>query len=347
VAAAARDVLVAGINQIPFPPDCLAAGVASVQADYVAALAAIPDDGARASGITIGQAAAAAILALRSGDGSNTPLQVFDFPQGTGPGEYRFTPGLDFVFAPGWGDVTPFVLAHSAQFRPDPPYSIKSATYAADFAEVKALGGDGTTTESARTLEQTEIGLFWLESSPLAWNRIARSVSADRGLNLWENARLFALLNMAMADGYVASWEAKYHYRFWRPVTAIQEADTDGNPNTAADPQWTPLQFTYPMPDYDSAHSVEGGAAAEVFLRFFGTDAISFSACSLTLPAGSTCADASPKLRWYDSFSQAADENGISRILVGIHFRNAVDEGIAHGRRIGRRAAQLFLKPVE
>ena len=149
-----------------------------------------------------------------------------------------------------------------------------------------------------------------------------------------------------MADGYIASWETKYHYNYWRPVTAIQLADTDGNPDTEADPTWTPLLVTYPMPDHDSGHAVQGGAAAEMLKQFFGTDDISFSACSLTLPAGSTCTDAAPVFRSYTSFSQAADENAVSRILIGIHFRLAVEEGTEHGRKIAKRAANLFLKLV-
>jgi hypothetical protein len=346
VAKAARDVLVAVIGQIadPFPPECAQAGIASVEADYGNALAGIPPGLARTAGIRVGRAAAAAILALRQNDGSDTPLIDPSFPQGTSPGEYRFTPGNTFAFAPGWGNVTPFVLNHSAQFRASPPREVTSHKYTADFNEVKALGGDNVTTPSTRTAEQTEIGLFWLESSPLAWNRIARDVSSRRGLDLWENARLFGLLNLSLADGYIASWESKYHYNFWRPVTAIQLADTDGNPDTVADPAWTPLQPTYPMPDHDSAHSVQGGAAAEVLQEFFGHDHIAFSACSLTLPPGSTCTDPSPVFRSYASFSEAADENGLSRILVGIHFRRAVEEGIQHGRSIGHRAVKLFLR---
>ena len=170
VAAAAHDVLVALVRQIsdPFPPACVDAGVATVETDYAAALAAIPDDRHKARGIEVGQAAAAAILALRAADGSDTPLVVEDFPQGTAPGEYRFTPDRPFAFAPGWGTVTPFVLDRSSQFRPGPPYPVTSRKYAADLNEIKALGGDGVTTPSARTPEQTEIALFWVESSPLA-----------------------------------------------------------------------------------------------------------------------------------------------------------------------------------
>jgi hypothetical protein len=346
VAAAARNVLVPVISQIPFPPACLQAGIASVEADYTASLGAIPPGAAKTQGIQLGQASAAAILALRAGDGSDTPLQDFAYPQGTNPGEYRFTPGFNFVFAPGWANVTPFVLKHGSQFRSSPPYKVNSDKYTADFNEVKELGGDNITTGSARTLEQTEIGLFWIESSPLAWNRIARSVSDSRGLDLWENARLFGLLNLALADGYIASWDTKYHYSYWRPVTAIQTADTDGNPDTVGDPAWTPLQLTYPIPDYDSGHSVQGGAAAGVLKEFFGTDDISFTACSLTLPVGSRCTDPSPVLRSYASFSQAADENALSRILIGIHFRKAVEEGTRHGRRIADHAVRLFLRTV-
>ena len=346
VAAAARDVLVTLLGQLPapFPQACIDAGVASVEADYTTALSAIPDGRPKTRGVELGRAAAAAILGLRAADGSDTPLLDPAYPQGTLPGEWRFTPDRPFAFAPGWGAVTPFVLRDSSQFRPGPPYKVTSRRYAADLNEVKALGGDGVTTPSARTPEQTEMALFWVESSPLQWNRIARTVSAR--LDPWAQARLFALLNMALADGYVSSFETKYHYDYWRPVTAIRAADADGNPRTSADPTWTPLVTTPPIPDYDSAHAVQGGAGATVLKRFFGTDRIGFSTCSLTLPAGGRCTDPSPITRSYASFSAAAAENGISRILVGFHFRKAVDEGIEHGNRIGDLAVDRFLRPV-
>jgi hypothetical protein len=347
VAAAARDVLVAVLNQMPLPPGCREPAVASVEDDYTAVLDTIPDGRAKSRGVALGQAAAAAIVALRAGDGSDTPVQDFSYQEGTAPGEYRFTPPFTFALLPGWGNVTPFVLRDSAQFRPGPPDAVTSQRYAADFNEVKRLGGDGVTTPSARTAEQTQIALFWVESSPLQWNRIARTVSAAQGLDSWENARLFGLLNLALADGYIGSFATKYHYNYWRPVTAIRAAHTDGNPHTSADPNWTPLRTTPPIPDYDSGHSVQGGAGAEVLKQFFGTDRVGFSTCSLTLPAGQTCSDASPVLRSYRSFSQAADENGLSRILVGFHFRLAVVEGIKEGRSIGNRAAKLFLQPAD
>jgi hypothetical protein len=350
VAAAARDVLVALIAQLPLElhtQACIDAGVATVQAAYAAALAAIPDGQAKAQGIAVGQAAAAAILDLRANDGAVGPFLNFNCPQETEPGEYQCTPGTPFIVFEGWEHVTPFVLKDSSQFRPGPPYAVDRTKYTADFNEVKSLGGDDVTTPSARTADQTEIALYWWESSPLKWNRIARIVSVDQGLDLWENARLFGLLNMALADGYVAMVDSKNHYNYWRPVTAVQRADTDGNPDTAGDPTWTPLRGTPPDQDYASGHSIEGGAGAEVLKQFFGTDEITFQDCSETLPAGSACGDATPVFRSYTSFSQAAVENAYSRILIGFHFRKSIEEGTEYGRKIGQRAANLYLRPVQ
>jgi len=242
VAAAARDVLVPVLREPmtpPLPQTCIDAGVASVEADYAAALGAIRNGKAKTRGVELGQAAAAAIVLARAADGSDTLLVDTTYEEGTEPGEYRFTPGFPLAFAPGWADVTPFVLDDSSQFRPGPPDPVTGRKYAADLNEVKRLGGDDETTPSARTDEQNEIALFWVESSPLQWNRIARIVSAGRWLDLWEKARLFGLLNMGLADGYVGSFETKYHYNYWRPVTAIQNADADGNPRTSGDPTWS------------------------------------------------------------------------------------------------------------
>jgi hypothetical protein len=349
VAAAARTVLVALISQLPAeltPAACIAAGKASAEADYAAALGLIPDSQAKTQGIALGEAAAGAILARRATDGAVGPFLNFDCPQNTDPGEYQCTPGTPFIAFQVWENVTPFVLKDSSQFRPGPPYRVTSKKYAADFNEVKSLGGDGINTPSLRTADQTQIALFWWESSPLKWNRIARTVSSGQGLDLWENARLFGLLNMALADGYIAMVATKNHYNYWRPVTAIQNGDTDGNPDTTGDPEWTPLRGTPANQDYASGHSIEGGAGAEVLKQFFGTDRIRFQDCSASLPAGGTCGDPSPVLRSYSSFSQAAAENAFSRILIGFHFRKSVEEGTEYGRKIGQRAANLYFRPV-
>jgi hypothetical protein len=337
VAAAAHAVLVAQVGATPLvPPTCIEAGLESVNADYAAALADIPDGPAKARGLELGRAAAAAILAKRLADGSDTVLLVdTGYAQGTHPGEYRFTPGTPFAFAPRWGEVTPFALASSTQFLPAPPFDVRGRKYAADFNEIKTLGGDDVTTMSARTADQTQFAHFWVESSPLQWNRIARIVSSNQHLDPWENARLFGLLNIALADAYIASWETKYRFNFWRPVTAIQLADTDGNPLTTSDPLWTPLRPTPPIPDHESGHAIQGGAAAQVLKRFFGRDRIRFKTCSLTLlDEAQRCGGTSEVVRSFRSFTQAANENGTSRILVGFHFRHAVVEAIGRGRKI-------------
>jgi hypothetical protein len=349
VAAAARDVLVAVLGSFSFflPANCVNAGIASVEGDYSAALGTIPNGTAKTRGVALGRAAAAAILALRSADGFDTPTVDPNYQEGSAPGEYRYTPGTPFAFAPHLAeDLTPFVLKDASQFRPGPPYSLTSRKYAADVNEIQRLGGDDVTTPSARTDDQTEIALFWADTSPLMWNRITRAVSSAEGLDLWESARVFGLLNLALTDGYIGTWETKYHYRFWRPVTAIRLADIDGNAATNADPTWTPLLETPPVPDYDSGHAVEGGTAAQVLKRFFHANRMSFSACSLTLPAGQRCSDPSPTLRHFTSFSQAADENAVSRIYVGFHFRDAVETGTDHGEKIGNRAVNHFLRPT-
>jgi hypothetical protein len=349
VAAASHDTLVAVLATIPAPltADCIDAGTDLVEQQYADALAAIPDSTSKTRGVEVGQEAAAAVLALRADDGSDTVMVDPSYPEGTKPGEWRFTPGSPFAFAPHWGDVTPFALERNDQFLPPPPYALDSAAYAADVNEIQRLGGDGVTTPSDRTPYQTQTALFWFESSPLQWNRIARALATSHRLDVWDAARLFGVLDAAMADGYIASFHTKFDvYRYWRPVTAIRLADTDGNPATTADPTWTPLMSTPPIPDYESAHTVEGAAAAAVMVRFFATDDLPFQACSYTLSADESCKGGQPVWRSYHSPVQAAHENGLSRILVGIHFRHAVDAGYEHGSRIGRYAFQTILQPL-
>ncbi len=338
VAAASRTALAAALADLP--PEfagCRAAAVALVDEAYVAELAAVPDGAAEDAGVAVGTAAAAAVLATRVDDGSDTPIIVdaSGYQQGTEPGQWRFTPDRPFAFAPGWGAVRTFALRGSQGRHVDPPYPLGSRAYARDLATVKRLGGDGITTPSARTPDQTQVARFWVESSPLQWNRIARSVAIERHLDPWQSARLFSLLDMALADGYVVSFDVKFRNPFWRPVTAIREADTDGNARTTADPAWTPLDTTPPIPDHDSAHAVQGGAAAAVLARVLGTDKVAFETCSLTLPEGQQCDDSTPVLRAYRSFSQAARENADSRVLVGFHFPHASRTGLAHGYQVG------------
>jgi len=355
VAAAAHDVLVDQIPRSGVSAQCANAGVARADADFTRALEQIPQGRAKEQGVAVGRAAAAAIIAKRANDGSDTPLVDAAYPQGTKPGQWRFTPGSPPVaFAVGWGNVKTFALKDAAQFRPGPPLKIgcdgpsdrQCRPYAKDLEEIRHLGSDGVSAPSARTPEQTGVALFWLESSPYAWNRIARTLSAANRLDLYENARLFALLNAAQADGYIASWSTKFHYGFWRPVTAIREAANDNNPGTTMDPNWMSLAPTPPVPDYESAHALEGAIAAQVIRKVLGPyGRTAFSQCSNSLPAR-RCDDPNPVRRSYGSVEQAAIENGESRILVGYHFRDAVEKGLTEGRRIANWTVQSVLEPA-
>ncbi len=271
----------------------------------------------------------------------------FDYDQGTAPGTYRPLGVPAFAFAPGLGGVDTFALHDGSQFGPGPPHAVTDPRYTADYNQIKRLGGDGVTTPSARTADETEIAMFWYESSPLQWNRIAKDVAAAARLDAWEQARLFGLLNIALTDGYIGTFATKYQYDYWRPITAIRLGGSDGNPATVGDASWTPLMPTPDIPDYDSGHSVEGGAAAAVLRRFFRRDRVAFSACSTTLTApGSKCDEGAPRFRTYRSFSQAAAENGLSRILIGFHFREAVEVGIEHGRKIGNYTVHHVMRPT-
>jgi hypothetical protein len=296
--------------------------------------------------VRLGTAAAGAILHKRSNDKAAAQIAqpTSQFPQSTRPGVWRYTPGpdgktlLEFAFLPKWGTVTTFALRNSGQFEPSGPYPLRSRACARDFNEVKALGGR----TSRRTAEQTEIARFWVGSAPTQWNNIANTVSRSKvHHDLWTDARMFALLNMAMADGYIASFETKFEVLFWRPVTAIRAAATDGNPWTTQDTGWTPLEATPPIPDYESAHAVEGGAAAAVLGRFFG-DATPFANCSPWLPDPSTTCGG--VVRHFRSFSQAADENAASRVYVSFHFRKAADDGNRRGDQIGNYTVRTALK---
>ena len=325
IAAAAHDVLV----QL-FPTR------ATQFADEQAAqLAPVPIGPGRTRGIAWGQAVAAAILAARANDGSSA---VVTYIPGTGPGFWRPTPpAFAPALLPQWGDVAPFGVRPIETFVPKAPPALHTAKYAAEVAEVQSVGSATSTT---RTADQTEIARFWANGAGTAtppghWNQIARVIVAQTGLTVGEEARLLALLNMAMADAAMVSWKAKYEYNYWRPVTAIREADTDGNPLTVADPGWTPLLVTPPFPEYTSGHSTFSGAAAAVLKGFFGTDDIAFTAESDDVPG---------VLRSYPSFSAAAAESGMSRIYGGIHFMSANRFGLSSGNRVGESVVKRLLR---
>jgi hypothetical protein len=326
VAAAAHYVLIARIpNQ-----------KASLDAALASALAAIPDGKGKADGIATGRAAAVAILVRRADDGSEV---VRSYKPGAGLGVWRPTPP---AFAPpigvSFGKVTPFTMTGGEQFElPRPAYfNLSGAEYAADYNEVKSLGGADSKT---RTAEQSEIARFWYEPSPGVHIRLARDLAATRKLNLWDSARLFALLHLASADCLIAGYGAKYRYNFWRPVTAIRNGAYDGNPQTAADPAWNSYLETPSHPEYLSLHAVLCAAWAEILARFFGTDHLGFTITSAKPYPGIT--------RSFKSFSQSAQEAADSRVYAGVHFRSSCRDGLVIGRKIGAQVFEKFLQPAD
>src|SRR5262249_35915336 len=247
-------------------------------------------------------------------------------------------PGLPAA-APQWATVTPFCIPGDSAFRPPPQPDLDSAEYTAAFNEVKSLGAADSATRSA---EQTEIARFWAGgpgtfTSGGHGNQTAQDVATRRGNSLVENARLFALLNVAQADAYFAVWDAKYEYNFWRPVTAIRAADTDGNPDTLPDSTWTPLLVTPNHPSYISGHSGHSAAAAAVLAAFFGTDTIGFSLTTDSLRGGVTPS--------FDSFSDAVREVSDARVYAGIHWRFDVAAGEALGYEVGKYVVSHCLLP--
>jgi hypothetical protein len=284
-------------------------------------------------GKALGRRAAAAVLARRARDGHDAEEK---YAVRNEPGRYRYVPDTNFIVSPHWRNLQTFALQNAAQFRVAAPPALTSVAYTRAFNEVREYGG---ATGSRRTADQTHLAAFWYELSDIGWNRIARVVSRQQPLDLADRARLFALLNAALADGYIAGWDSKLHYDFWRPVSAIRLAETDGNPATQPDARWSSLLPTPPIQDHPSTHSVLGAAAAGVLAGVLGRDDIAFSFASAT-------ADPANPVRHFASFSDAARENADSRIFAGLHFRFATDAGLQLGDRIARYTLANMLRPL-
>jgi hypothetical protein len=307
------------------------------QATYQASLANVPDGRARTDGIAVGRLVAERILISRVTDGANA---VAAYTPGTAPGEWRPAPP---AFAPAqtpqWPAVRPFALRSGSQFRPPPPPALDSPQYAAAFNEVKDLGRVDST---VRTPQQTEVARFWegKAGTPQVagyWNEIAESAAESHGNTLDQDARLFAQLNVALADAIIGHFDAKYTYNRWRPVTAIQLAGQTGNPDTVADPNWRPLLVTPPNPSYVSGHGAVSGAAATVLAHSFGTDNIGFSL---------TSEDLKGVTHTFTSFSAAATEAENSVVWGGIHFRFDVTAAHAMGQSVAQFVDRRFFQPL-
>ena len=289
-------------------------------------LAPIADGQAKTDGIAIGLAVADRMLALRSNDNSNA--QPIPYVFGTAPGDYQSTPP-NFPPQPQfthWSHVVPFALNGANQFRPGPAPKLTSDAYTDAFNEIKSLGIANST---AATADEALTGRFWNGAIQNYWNEITQTAAQARNLTTAQNARLFALLNLSLADGVIAFYDAKYTYNFWRPVTAIRAAAADGNPETLADPGWLPeAGKTAPDPSYPGAHAVLSAAAAEVLDTFFDRDRFDFEVTSEVLPG---------VVRSFPSFSAAAEEATLSRIFAGQHFRF----DLTTGHRLGRETADF------
>ena len=329
-------------------------------------LAKIPDGLGKTEGIRVGQRAARAILASREDDGSaqTDPRLGTEFITSDRPGKWRQDPISQIPIALGahWDEVKPFVVPDVTRFRVPPPPALTSRAYAEAYNEVKRLGGDGATTKTERTEDQTFAGIYWaydgtpsLCAPPRLYNQIAVAIADQMGTDIVDLARLLALVNVAMSDAGVASWESKYYYQVWRPVTGIRESDRgtgptgrgDGNALTSGDPTFSPLgapasnlqgpNFTPPFPAYPSGHAVFGGALFQTLRNFYRTDDIPFTFTSDELNGETLDNLGHPRPlrpRTFASLSQAEEENGQSRIYLGIHWKFDKTEGIAQGRRI-------------
>ncbi|OHB55680.1 MAG: hypothetical protein A2Y07_09045 [Planctomycetes bacterium GWF2_50_10] len=300
-------------------------------------LAQIPDSQSKTDGIALGQSVADAIIAWRAGDHSS---DVVPYNPPVGPGYWVPTPPMNMpAMNPQWAIVTPFALVSNSQFRPGQPPALTSAEYTAAFNEVKSIGSK---TSATRSQMQSMTAMFWMDmpgtwTTVGRWNFIARQTAMRHHSNLWQNARLFAMFNVALADAGIQAWDIKYAYSFWRPITAITQANTDNNPATIEDTAWEPYITTPAFPEYVSAHSTFSGAAAQILADFFNDDNISFTVTSYTDPN---------MLRVYRSFTQAADEAGISRIYGGIHFSFSNRLGLDAGRSVAKYVLHNYMQPT-
>jgi hypothetical protein len=285
------------------------------------------------------------MLTDRLNDGRGGPSPT-PYPSPAPPGIWRPTPPNFATDPASWlGNVVPFLVPSAEMLRTDGPNALTSVEYAEDFNEIKEIG---SLTSITRTPYQTDTAIFWQDALPAFMNRLFRGLAADQGLNIVESARLFAMENMAGADAYIGGWNDKYYYWFWRPITAIREADTDGNPATEADPYWWPLfhpttpvcnpppLVTPPFPDHPSGHSCGIGAYVHTLQNFFGTDRISFSAYS----------NKSCTTRSFDRFSEMLKQVIDARVWGGIHFRTADTQGAVLGKKVAHYLRRHYFQPV-
>ncbi len=307
----------------------LPAQQAAIDSAYQTAMTTIVDSPAKTAGIAVGEKAAAAVLELRADDGAAT---AETYRPHTSAGVYVPTV---LPAAPQWPQRKPWLMTSAAQFRPGPPPLLTSELWARDYNEIKAFGGKSSTRRSA---EQTEIARFWEATAPPLYHGVARSVANMPGREVTQNARLFAAVTQAMDDAMIAIFDAKYHYNFWRPVTAIRNGDIDGNDATERDPSWTPFIDTPMHPEYPCAHCIVSAAVGTVLQAEIGAGPT--PTLTTTSPTAKGAARSWTKI---DDFMQ---EVANARIYDGVHYRNSTEVGTAMGKQIGELAAAKYLRPV-
>jgi hypothetical protein len=313
--------------------------LATLASQYEAAKNAIPDSPFKNQGIAAGTAAAQAMIDARQNDGRFGPSQ---FVPNANPGYWdpvapNGTTALDPT--PWVGGFKPFLMQSSSQFRSAGPLALNSPAYAAEVNEVKALGGDGMATPSARTATQTYIAKWWQSNPVASWNDVARQLIVRNNLDAADSARLLAMENLAAADAAINTWNDKYHFSFWRPFQAIRRAADDGNPGTSPDLTWTPL-LTAPYPEHPSGHLGEDSSHTSVLRMFFGNaPAGGYQITSVFVNPGG------PATRTFTSFSQALDEIVEARIWAGLHFRNADVQAVQLGTNVANFAAANYFEP--
>jgi hypothetical protein len=294
----------------------------------------IPEDD---PGVSVGARVAAAFIALRSCDGSFPNPGPPPFTGGTALGVWRPTPPAGLPMAAPWlGNVTPFFITRPSQFRSEPAPDLTSNEYARHYNEVKEIGALNS---AVRTPEQTDMAQFYAGNTPVIWNRGLREIAAVHGDDIADTSRMFALVNLAVADALITSWNDKTHYVFWRPITAIREGNTDGNPLTEADPSWQPLITTPNYPDHTSGANAFASTVTHMLEHYFGTDQMTFSIT--TTNTGPTVNDT----RTYNRFSDAAEDVVNARIYAGIHFRFADTAAWKQGKQIADWAFKNFMRP--
>jgi hypothetical protein len=299
---------------------------APVEAAYTASMARIPEGNGKISGVALGRETASQCLSMRENDGTGAPGA---YRPRTVPGVYVVTV---LPVSTEWPAVRPWFLSRAAQFRPGPPPSLASAEWARDYNEIKNLGARQS---AARSAEQTEVARFWTITGAPSWNPVVRSLALSKPLGLVDNARLFALVNMAASDAFVAVFDAKYAHNFWRPITAIRNGDIDGNDATSLDLEWLPLVDTPLHPEYPCAHCITAGAIGEVLEAQFGKGEV--PPITMTSP---TAPGATHRWTRISDYVQEVDN---ARIWGGIHYRNSTEVGEAMGRKIGVLAGKNFL----